>query len=249
MPFPVWDALYPQCQKFFSNRKRRKQAFILLAITLLSSICFFTAGCRNLDEGKKDEEKMNKSTNLLIMDRIHREKLQEIQFWTIKKGVADFYKTRDATPIEDYVRSRGYGIILGPRIDKYHTTTKGEKIHTLARFVIQSKHMFNQVWCLEQVEHKGDIYEYWVMQERTQKRSYNHSFRTCTFMITKAESLQDEREIIHSSEQFFSEYQVSPEFKITFPKKHIPRLQVWSFPESFQETDMEEIQQILSKLK
>ncbi len=234
--------------------------FFVVFVVILS---VFTAGCNsnaNHEDGemstsvKKNKDALNYEYRLLPMDQIHRKKLQEIQYWSMKKGVAEFYKTRDVSHIAEYVKSRGYGLVLKPQVDKHHTCQvegryKGQDIHTLVRFVIQQQYMMNELWCLEQVEHNDFIYEYWVMQERSQGRSYEHYYRNCTFIITKADGLTGERKILHSSEQFFSTYKIDSGFSINFPEDKIISLHVGRFPEHFQETEMKEIKEILQRLK
>ena len=224
-----------------------KQILNLIIIALIFILCGSIAGCKT-DENKKEKRAMNDEYKLLVMDQIHRKKLQEIQYWSMKKGVAQFYKTRDASHIAEYVKSRGYGLVLQPQVDKYHTH-EGRKIHTLVRFVIQQKYMINQLWCLEQVEHNGIIYEYWVMQEKSQGRQYSQSYRNCTFMVTRADGLTGEREIIHSAEQFLGTYKISEDFSLVFPKERITQLRVYAYPEHFRDTEIKEIKDILSRLK
>ena len=103
------------------------------------------------------------------------------------------------------------------------------------------------MWCLAQVEYKGKLYEYWVIQEEARKGKYD--YRNCEFMVSEAESKEGKRKILHSSTQFFSEYKVSEDFTLIFPKETVTDLSVYYYPECYQETEMEEIKKILDGLK
>lgn len=234
--------------------------FVVVFLVVILSV--FTASCNfnaNNEDGemstavKKNKDALNYVYRLLPMDQIHRGKLQEIQYWSMKKGVAEFYKTRDVSHIAEYVKSRGYGLVLEPQVDRREICEPGSwykctDSYTLARFVIQQQYMMNELWCLVQVEHNEFIYEYWVMKERSQGRNYDHFYKNCTFIVTKAVGLTGERQIIHSAEQFFSTYKIDSESSIDFPENEIPALNVGSFPEHFQETEMKGIKEILLRL-
>jgi hypothetical protein len=181
-----------------------------------------------------------------MIDQIHRKQLRKIQGWFIETGFGEFYKTRDMTPIKEYVENRGYHFRVEPSIDKY-SSYKGNKKHTLARIVIQAKYIYNQLWCLAQVEHRGRLYEYWVIQEEARKGKYD--YKNCEFMISEAGSKEGKRKIIHSSTQFFSEYAVSKDFTFIFPKEKVTKLRVYYYPECYQETEMEEVKKIVEGLK
>lgn len=220
------------------------------AFKLLGLGCLLLAlkvpGCSHAED-EMDRPKMNDVSKLLLMDAVHRQQLQKVQDWLITKGVGEYYKTRDMAPLTEYVKSKGYGWAVNPAIDKYHRHTRtGKLYHDIARLVVQSKYYFIQSWCQEQVEHEGNIYEYWVIHESSQNRSY--AFRDCRFLVTQAKGLTGERDVIHSSGQFFSEYQVSPKFTIAYPPENVNQLRVGSYPECFQQTDMPEVKERLSRL-
>jgi len=183
-------------------------------------------------------------TQMELMDQVHRKQLRKIQGWFIETGFGEFYKTRDMTLVKKYVENRGYHFRVRPSIDKFHNH-EGKRYHTLARIVIQAKNIYNQLWCLAQIEHNGNIYEYWVIQEAARAKS---NYRNCEFMVSETESKDGRRKIIHSSSQFFSEHIVSEGFTFSFPKEKVRKLRVYNFPECYQETEMEEVKKITDGL-
>ena len=221
--------------------------YAVIFISLLATIMAFFSDSESNKRGVgKMDSKRRDYTQMELMDQVHRKQLRKIQFWFIETGFGEFYKTRDKAPIKEYVKNRGYHFRVEPSIDK-HTTYKGKKNHKLARIVIQAPFIYNQLWCLEQVEHKGKIYEYWLMQEKARKGKYE--YRDCEFMVIEADSKKGKRKIIHTAPQFFSEYKVSDGFTLFFPKKNIIKLSVNYYPECYQKTEMEEVKNILDRLK
>lgn len=216
--------------------------FIILFIT---TTAFFFNSKSDKREKENMENKRRDFTQMEIMDQIHRKQLRKIQGWFIETGFGEFYKTRDMTPVREYVKSRGYHFRVEPAIDRYHNH-EGKQYHKLARIVIQSKFIYNQLWCLAQVEHKGKLYEYWVIQEGARKGKYD--YRNCEFIVSEAKSKEGTRKIIHSSTQFFSKYEVSEDFTFYFPKEKVLKLRVGSYPACYQETEMEEVKKILDRL-
>lgn len=217
-------------------------SFIILSATIMA---LFSNSKSNKRGSDWIDSKRRDYTQMELMDQVHRKQLRKIQFWFIETGFGEFYKSRDKAPIKEYVKNRGYHFRVEPSIDR-HTTHKGKQYHTLARIVIQAKFIYNQLWCLEQVEHKGKIYEYWLMQEKARKGKYD--YRDCEFMVSEADSKKGKRKIIHTAPQFFSEYKVSDDFTLFFPKKKLLDLSVNYYPECYQKTDMEEVKNILERL-
>ncbi len=212
-----------------------------IVITLLLS---FSTG--NKSGGNRVHKDRRDFTQMELMDQIHRKQLRKIQSWFIETGFGEFYKTRNMESVEEYVKNRGYRFRVEPSIDEYHTH-KGKKYHTLARIVIQAKFIYNQLWCLAQVEHNGKIYEYWVMQEKARKGKYD--YLDCAFMVSEADNKEGSRKIIHTSPQFFDKYKVSEDFVFSFPKERVIPLRVSYYPECYQGTEMEEVQKILARIK
>jgi len=183
------------------------------------------------------ENKINDPSELLLMDQIHWKKLHEIQYWFIENGVAEYYNTRNTDHLVEYVKSNGYSFSVTPAVDRDHMH-KGIKHHTWARLVIQSKHIESQMWCFDQIQKNNCIYEYWVIQEWSKGRKY--MFKNCEFIISKALSVEDKREIIHRSNRFFSRFVVNSEFTIYFPKRErdIRHLSINEFKEFFDKDDI-----------
>jgi len=220
-------------------------AVIFIVFFSATTAFFFDSKSDKRGSGRTDNKRRD-YTQMELMDQVHRKQLRKIQSWFIETGFGEFYKTRNKTQIKEYVKNRGYHFRVQPSIDR-HTTHKGKQYHTLARIVIQAKFIYNQLWCLAQVEHNGKIYEYWLMQEKARKGKYN--YRDCEFMVSEAGSKEGKRKIIHNSPQFFSEYKVSEDFTLFFPKKNILDLSVNYYPECYQETEMEEVKKILDRLE
>jgi hypothetical protein len=218
---------------------------VIIVVLFATITAFFSVPKSDKRSSDRLDSKRRDFTQMEMMDQVHRKQLRKIQGWFIETGFGDFYKTRDMTPVKEYVENRGYHFRVEPGIDRYHNH-KGKQYHTLARIVIQAQFIYNQLWCLAQAEHKGRFYEYWVIQEEARKGKYD--YRNCEFMVSEAEGKEGNRTIIHTSTQFFSEYKVSEDFTLFFPKKHLSDLKVYYYPECYQETEMEEVRKILDRL-
>ena len=218
---------------------------VIALVFFLTITAFFFSSKSDKRGSDRMDSKRRDFTQMEIIDQIHRKQLRKIQGWFIETGFGEFYKTRDMTPIKEYVEKRGYNFGVNPSVDK-HTIYKGKQRHKLARILIQSKNIFNQLWCLAQVEHKGKIYEYWVIQEAAR---HKYNYRNCEFMISEAKSKEGKRKIIHSSSHFFSEHVISEDFTFDFPKEKVTKLRVYYYPECYQETEMEEVRKIVDGLE
>ena len=219
--------------------------YALFFVGLLVAIAAFFSDSKSDKRGSnKMDSKRRDFTQMELMDQVHRKQLRKIQAWFIETGFGEFYRTRDMNTVTEYVKKRGYHFRVEPSIDEY-SQYKGNQYHTLARIVIQAKNIYNQLWCLAQIEHNGNIYEYWVIQEAARAK---YNYRNCEFMISETESKDGERKIIHSSSQFFSEHIVSDDFTFSFPKEKITKLRVYNYPECYQETEMEEVKKIVDGL-
>lgn len=220
-------------------------AVIFVGLFITITAFFFDSKSDKRGSDRMDSKRRD-FTQMEMMDQIHRKQLRKIQAWFIETGFGEFHKTRDMTRVKEYVENRGYHFRVEPGIDRYYNH-EGKQYHTLARIVIQAKFIYNQLWCLAQVEHKGKFYEYWVIQEEARKGKYD--YRNCEFMVSEAKSKEGTRKIIHSSTQFFSKYEVSEDFTLFFSKENVNELSVYYYPECYQETEMEEIRKILDCLK
>lgn len=96
--------------------------YIIAALLVMFSLCVPLAGCSQAEEGK-EKSRMNDDSQLLLLDKVHRQELQKVSDWLITTGVGEYYKTRDMTLLTEYVKSKGYGWRVNPGIDEYHTHT------------------------------------------------------------------------------------------------------------------------------
>lgn len=218
-------------------KKTGKQMFLCIFLLIL-------VACRSESE-EPSRIAYNDTSQLLLLDKVHRNLLLDIKDWLIQDGVALYYQHRDMNPLTEYVKSKGFDWRLTPGIDRRYSF-QGKQYYTCARLVIRSRHFEVQSWCLEKIAYKNAVYEYWVIHEISRGRPY--SFRECQFILTRAETEQSPREVIFQSDQFFEQYPISDEFIFSFPEKQVNNLYIGSYPHCFQETDMPAVTAWLARM-
>ena len=222
-----------------TNRKYVMAIIKNIKIMLLMIPIFVLIG--NANVGRSGE-----STQ--ITDNDHLKNMEELAYWFIETGIGQYYERKgkevyerkpgypawfkrypDAVWIYDYVKERGYS----------HGIPEVEKNRTIARFMtgFDSYRLMNKTECFLRTEHKGEIYEYWVMKDWKTGLQYRQS----TFIIAKADALNSNRTIIHTSDQFVEEYEIDKEFSVVFPSddyKVLYGLQAWDYPENYKNSNL-----------
>lgn len=166
--------------------------------------------------------------DLLLMDKIDIKQLYDINIDFIKHGFAEYYKTGDRDYITRSLHNKGYKLYTKtPGIDEHWKTEDGQPVHCLVRITSRSRNVFSDIFCIYQKEYEQSIYEYWMIKQWVVGRSY--PYKKCSFIITKALSRKDERNIIHQSKEFFKEYKVDDKFSVVFPEDEIYKISAHGF--------------------
>ncbi len=146
----------------------------------------------------------------------------------------------DAVWISDYVYKCGY----------LHGVPEVEKNRKIVKFMLgyDRYRLMNVTECFLRTEYKGEIYEYWVIKEWKTGLQY----RQAKFIIVKAAALNSQRTIMHTSDQFFEQYEIDKEFTVAFPiedLKVLYGLQAWDFPDNYKNSDLNEFRVIATREK
>ncbi len=185
-----------------------------------------------------------------ITDNTHLKNMKDLAFWFIETGIGQYYERKgkndyklrpgdekwlvdypDAVWISDYIEGRGYSDGL-PEVEKNGKIAKIIIGHDRYR-------LMNVTECFLRTEYKGEIYEYWVMKDWKTGLLYRQS----TFIIAKADTLNSNRTIIHTSDQFVEKYEIDKEFSMVFPSddyKVLYGLQAWDYPENYKNSKLKD---------
>ena len=162
-----------------------------------------------------------------------KKKVLDVGHWFIKEGVSGYYQGRDVAFIEEYAKE--HAVHLPTRV-------LFEELGVHAKIRLSSFWIRSIVTCYSRVESDA-VFEYWVIfLGSTREKSH----RELSFLITKSNGKDKEREIIHRSEKFFSEFSVPEGPVIRFPMDNetIYRLSPWSYPDYFKGTELEGVKVI-----
>lgn len=165
-------------------------------------------------------------------DQRARTSLKKVAFWFIADGIAEYYQGKSIKLLDSKIEefgvysTRNPGIIIDGKDGK------------IADITAASFGWGTYVRCYARLESEG-IYEYWVI-----KFSNRHKMpRKIIFLTTKAGALDQPREIIHRSNNFFPSYEISKDVSINFPMDDgtIYDLMPWLHPKEFMETELEDV--------
>jgi len=104
--------------------------------------------------------------------------------------------------------------------------------YELAYFPVAAKGMHYDINCLHRVTGEKATYEYWLINKRGADWFGN---RRAMFYIMKTADVHAKREQVHSSDQFFDEYEVD-DVKLTLPLTDLQllyRMEAWKYPDSY----------------
>ncbi len=147
---------------------------------------------------------------------------KEAASWVMGNGV-QYYKEEGYQAFKKYLRDKWYVSSTFAMTDEHGY---------LARFDLSGGGMFYDIQCLKRVKKRGSIYEYWIFNARGDDLGEPAH---AEFYITKANSVDGEREVLHSSLQFFDSYTVDG-VEIKLPLNDLKLLcdmQAWQYPESY----------------
>ncbi len=200
----------------------------------------------------------NAGDRLQTMDKIHLNNMQKNSSWFIETAMGQYYvrkgkevyKYRPGDPewleddpdvvwIYDYLKIRGYAW-GAPEIDE-------PRVIARCRQAFGRYNVFNETECLLRTDYKGEIYEYWVIREWK-----TGIYRQAKFVIAKADALNSERTILHTSDQFFEKYEIDKDFSVVFPiddLKTLYHLKAWHFPDNYKNSDLKNFQVFVKREK
>ncbi len=192
-------------------------------------------------------------------DNKHLKEMEELAFWFIETGLGQYYERKgkndyelrpgdqnwfvnypDAIWIRDFIKKSGY----------LHGIPEVERNRKIAKFMLgyDRYRLMNVTECFLRTDHKEEIYEYWVVKEWKSGLHY----RQVKFIIVKTAALNNQRTIIHTSDQFFEKYEIDKEFTVAFPiedLKTLYGLQAWDFPDNYKSSDLNEFRVIATREK
>jgi hypothetical protein len=172
-------------------------------------------------------------------DKSARTILEEVAVWFIKEGLSEYYKGKDLSYIEEYVKN--YDAYL-------HGEILIDKNGYLAQIIPNSWWVRSTITCYSRVA-DDFLYEYWVVDRFGGTRT--DVDREIYFIIAKSKGKDKKREIIHRTEKFFPEFSTPEGTLIRFPRDNesIYRLRAWKFPDAFKGTELEGIEVVIDENK
>ena len=161
-----------------------------------------------------------------------REIVEGLGIWFIEDGLTDYYKGKDLTSIEEHIKSSGAYL---------PTEIIIEKSGYLAEIRLASFWIRSIVTCYSRVS-DDYVYEYWVIKFYSTREDVGQD--EIHFLIAKSGGIDNKREIIHRSNEFFSKFTASDGTVIHFPvdsNKFVYNLEPWRYPDSFKGTELEDV--------
>ena len=153
--------------------------------------------------------------------------------WSIENGIMEYYghdrdigwiqkKTRDEWAVTTY---------SGPVIDSDQF---------MARFMIKAVGIHYELLVMERMEYNNSVYEYWVQKVSGSELSGKIDWQ-CKFMVTRADDVKGEREVLKEETQFFESYQIDDSTSLKFPVgnvKSLYDLAAWLYPDCYKNSDL-----------
>lgn len=167
--------------------------------------------------------------DLPLLHQTQKNQLDELAKWFITNGLSDYYTNRDREVFKREAESRGYALYSTIAID--HSVF-------IAFFMPCSPLLITDVKCYRRTQADAEILEYWVIQQWSQDNRVQ--YKSCRFLIAKANNLQDQREILKESDTFFPEFKLDNGSRITFPQddQSLYFLKAWTFADAFQGSEL-----------
>ena len=200
----------------------------------------------------------NGGERLQTMDKLHLNNMQKNSSWFIETAMGQYYERKgkdvyerrpgdpgwlkncpDVVWIYDYLKIRSYAY-GAPEIDQKRVIARCRQ--AFGRFDV-----FNETECFLRTEYKGEIYEYWVVKEWK-----TGLYVQAKFVIAKAAALNSGRTILHTSDQFFTKYEIDNDFSVFFPVddlKTLYHLKAWYYPDNFKNSDLKDFQVFVTREK
>ena len=192
---------------------RHRYLFILV-------LAIFLLGYLVLTAPERREKIRQKSINVLT----------ESSNWIITHGIGDFYKTKNLSGISKHIYERNVSFV-------YEGVFKDEK-YFLAKTAIRYAPYGAEITCWQRINYNNMIYEYWTIAYGS-KQAIPFIMR---FVIARADTLTDERQILRDAKVFFKEFKIDDKMTIRYPLEN-PRfvyvLEPWRFPNAFKGTELE----------
>ena len=161
------------------------------------------------------------------------EDLNTASRWSIENGIMEYYK--HDSDIAWIQKKTG---------DEWAVTTgSGPVIDSdefIARFMINAVGIHYELLVMERLKHENSVYEYWVQKVLGHGISSDMRWH-CKFMVTRADDVKGQREILKEETQFFESYQIDDSETLQFPVddvKSLYDLAAWLYPDCYKNSDL-----------